>query len=126
MKQVYAAFLLQRDGQQPGAAHIATSGTKTDPGNGPARFTKYEQNAGGARVLRMLNQVLGDSQKMEDDAIAAEQNAQTAYENFMKDSNAGIAAANNKLVNLKKAKATADGSLSMAETDLKATVSKLE
>jgi len=123
MQQVYA-FL-----QQPatvGAAHVHTSGTHTDPGNGPARFGKYEQNAGGARVLRMLNQVLTDSQKMEDDAIAAEQNAQTAYENFMKDSNAGIAAANTKLVNLKKAKATADGSLSMAETDLKATVSKLE
>merc|ERR1719297_361357 len=121
MQEVYA--FLQR---QPGAPHVHTSGTHTDPGNGPARFAKYEKNAGGARVLRMLNQVLADSQKMEDDAIAAEQNAQTAYENFMKDSNAGIAAATKKLVNLKKAKATADGSLSMAETDLKATVSKLE
>merc|ERR1719181_1095826 len=44
MKQVYA-LLQQR--QQPGAPHIQTSGTHTDPGNGPAKFKKYEQNAGG-------------------------------------------------------------------------------
>lgn len=123
MQQVYAFM------QQPatvGAAHIHTSGTHTDPGNGPARFTKYATNAGGARVLRMLEEVMADSQKMEDDAIAAEQNAQTAYENFMKDSNAGITAALKKLVNLRKAKATADGSLIMTESDLRATISKLE
>jgi len=123
MQEVYAFI------QQPataGAAHVHTSGTHTDPGNGPARFTKYGKNAGGARVLRMLEEVLADSQKMEDDAIAAEQNAQTAYENFMKDSNSGITAATKKLVNLRKAKATAVESLSMAESDLKATMSKLE
>lgn len=123
MQQVYAFM------QEPatvGAAHVHTSGNHTDPGNGPARFTKYGLNAGGARVLRLLQNVISDSQKMEDDAISAEQNAQTAYENFMKDSNAGITAANRKLVNLKGAKATADGSLSMAKSDLKATVGKLE
>ena len=27
--------------QQPGAPHTQTSATATDPGNGPARFTKY-------------------------------------------------------------------------------------
>merc|ERR1719465_378218 len=58
MKQVYA--LLQ---QQPGAPHIQTSGTHTDPGNGPAKFRKYEQNAGGGRVLEMLDTVLADSKK---------------------------------------------------------------
>merc|ERR1719253_2392289 len=36
MKQVYA--LMQQ--QQPGAPHIQTSGTHTDPGNGPAKFKK--------------------------------------------------------------------------------------
>merc|ERR1719454_1377669 len=38
MKEVYA--LLQK---QPGAPHIQTSGTHTDPGNGPAKFRKYEE-----------------------------------------------------------------------------------
>merc|ERR1719504_345028 len=50
MKQVYA--LMQQ--QQPGAPHIQTSGTHTDPGNGPAMFKKYGTNAGGARVVAML------------------------------------------------------------------------
>merc|ERR1719159_1831340 len=85
MKQVYA-FLQQ----QPGAAHTQTSGTHTDPGNGPARFTKYEQNAGGNRVVAALEEVIADSKKTEDEAIAAEEDAQTAYENFMKESNQGI------------------------------------
>merc|ERR1719421_2077230 len=55
MKQVYA-LLQQRarahlravqQHEAPGAPHIQTSATDTDPGNGPARFTKYEKNAGG-------------------------------------------------------------------------------
>merc|ERR1740121_344202 len=72
----------------PGAAHIATSGNHTDPGNGPARFTKYEEHAGGDRVVAMLKEIITDSRKMEDEAIDAEEDAQTAYEDFMKESNA--------------------------------------
>merc|ERR1719238_1691 len=83
MKQVYA--LIQQ--QKPGAPHIQTSGTHTDPGNGPAKFKKYDQNAGGGRVVKMLEEILADTNKVEDQAIASEQDSQTAYENFMKDSN---------------------------------------
>merc|ERR1719262_1709662 len=49
MKQVYA--LLQQ--RQPGAPHVQTSATHTDPGNGPAKFKTYGKNAGGSRVVRM-------------------------------------------------------------------------
>merc|ERR1712072_1428630 len=86
MKQVYA--LLQQ--RQPGAPHIQTSGTHTDPGNGPAKFKKYEENAGGGRVVKMLEEILADTNKVEDQAIASEQDSQSAYENFMKDSNKSI------------------------------------
>merc|ERR1719371_165278 len=55
--------------EKPGAPHIATSGTHTDAGNGPARFTKYEQNAGGARIVAMIETIIGDSKTMEDEAI---------------------------------------------------------
>merc|ERR1719330_87786 len=123
MQEVYAFV------QQPatvGAAHVHTSGTHTDPGNGPARFTSYSKNAGGARSLRMLQEVLADSQKMEDDARAADQSAQSAYENFMKDSNAGITATTRNIVNLKKTKASASESLNNANTDLGVTMNKLE
>merc|ERR1719373_348120 len=121
MKQVYA--LIQ---DQPGAAHIATSGTHTDPGNGPARFTKYEQHAGGSRVLRMIEEVMGDSKKTENDAISSEQDSQTAYENFMKDSNKAITKYTEKIVNMKGALAKAKEDHVMAKSDLMATMKKLE
>merc|ERR1719375_1348173 len=63
MKQVYA--LLQQRGMQPGAPHIQTSGTHTDPGNGPAKFKKMEKNAGGGRVVAMLEEILADTKKTE-------------------------------------------------------------
>merc|ERR1719277_59038 len=95
MKEVYA-FLQQ----QPGAAHIATSGTHTDAGNGPARFTKYEQNAGGARVVAALETIIADSKKTEDEAIASEEDSQSAYENFMKDSNKSITKSSQSITNM--------------------------
>merc|ERR1719174_1340346 len=72
MKQVYA--LLQQ--RKPGAPHIQTSGTHTDPGNGPAKFKKYDQNAGGGRVVAMLEEVLADTKKTEDQAMASEADSQ--------------------------------------------------
>merc|ERR1719277_1821135 len=120
MRQVYA-FLQQ----QPGAAHIATSGTHTDAGNGPARFKEYEQNAGGARVVAALETIIADSKKTEDEAIASEEDSQTAYENFMKDSNKSITASSESITNMSEVRAKAKASLSMAETDLKQTVEKL-
>merc|ERR1719437_387300 len=121
MKEVYAAFLQQ----QPGAAHIATSGNHTDAGNGPARFTKYEQNTGGSRAISMLETVLADSKKTEDEAIKSEEDSQTAYENFMKDSNKSITKYSQSITNMSEARAKAKASLSLAETDLKQTVEKL-
>merc|ERR1719453_2922642 len=70
MKQVY--YLLQ----QPGAPHIQTSATKTDPGNGPARFTKYEKHAGGSKIVELLEKVIAESRQTEDTAIRSEQDSQ--------------------------------------------------
>jgi len=121
MKEVY---LLQRR-QQPGAPHIQTSATHTDPGNGPARFDKYEKNAGGARVVSMIEEIIADSVTAENDALAAEDDAQTAYENMMKQSNDMIIAASKKINDLKEARATAKGDLTMAKEDFKQTIVNL-
>lgn len=121
MKEVY---LLQRR-QQPGAPHIQTSATHTDPGNGPARFDKYDKNAGGARVVSMIEEIIADSVTAENDALAAEDDAQTAYENMMKQSNDMIIAASKKINDLKEARATAKGDLTMAKEDFKQTIVNL-
>jgi hypothetical protein len=120
MAQVYG-FL-----QQPGAPHIQTSGTHTDPGNGPAKFTKYGQNAGGGKVLGMLETVLADSKKLENEAYNAEINSQSAYEMFMKDSNKSIKQMLRSNVNMAENKAKSEEALSADETDLAATMKTLE
>jgi chromosome segregation ATPase len=121
MAQVYA--MLQA--RQPGAPHTQTSATKTDPGNGPAKFKKYEENAGGKRVLAMLDDVKQDSINMENEAIRDEEDAQVAYENFMKDSNKFIIKATQGISDMTESKATAESDLVMAKTDLKGTVGEL-
>merc|ERR1719313_3041469 len=84
LKQVY---LLQRGTPASvGAAHISMSGNATDPGNGPARFTKYEKNDSGGGVVAMIEGIIADSVKAENEAIASEQDSQYSYETFMKDS----------------------------------------
>merc|ERR1712085_156255 len=99
----------------------------TDPGNGPAAFkNNAKKNVGGGRVVRMLENVIADSVKMEDDAIAAEQDSQTAYDNFMQGSNKAIALAQEKIMNMKKAKAAAEEDHILSKEDLAATMRHLE
>merc|ERR1719377_15571 len=124
MKEVYA--LLQQRGLKPGAPHIQTSGTHTDPGNGPAKFKKYDKNAGGGRVVAMLEEVLADTRKTEDQAMASEQDAQSAYENFMKDSNKSIKQTQQAISDMTGSRASAKEELSMAKTDLSQTMTELE
>merc|ERR1719388_477244 len=120
MKQVYAMM------QQPGAPHIQTSGTDTDPGSGPARFKKYEKNAGGSKVVAMIEGIINDSKQLEAEAIAAEQDSQTAYENFMKESNDSITSLTEEINNLKENKAKAEEELELTKADLDQTNTELQ
>lgn len=134
MKQVYSDYVVelqmqqqqQEDSDEPGAPHIETSGNHTDPGNGPARFTKYEQHAGGDRVITMLEEIMGESKRLEDEAQVAEMDAQSVYENNMKDMNRNIAAFQKGIVDMTEEKATSEQDLTMAKSDLKATMVELE
>jgi predicted nucleic acid-binding Zn-ribbon protein len=125
MKQVFA-LLQQRALQQPGAPHIQTSATHTDPGNGPAKFWKYEQNNGGGEAVAMLEEILADTKKTEDQVIDSEQDAQTTYENFMKDSNKEIKQLQKSIADMTDARATAKSEHAAAKTDLSDTLDELE
>merc|ERR1719191_246429 len=107
MEQVY--FLQSR---KPGAAHITMSGDATNPGNGPARFTKYEKNAGGGGVIGMLNKIFADTEVMHD-----EENSQRDYEYFMMDSNEIITAHQKAIATLLEDKAKAEETLETAKSD---------
>merc|ERR1719388_291560 len=120
MKAVYALL------QKRAAPHTQTSATDTDPGNGPARFGKYEQNAGGKKVIAMIEEVIAESKKTEAEAIAGEQDSQQAYENYMKDSNKSIMEYTKAISNMESDLAKAKEELVRTKEDLAANSVELE
>merc|ERR1719502_136977 len=72
--------------------------------------------------MAMIQHVINDSKKVENDAIADETTAQAAYEGFIKDSNKLINANNEDIASKSEAKAKADMEKATAEGDLKGTV----
>jgi len=129
MKEVYALLESQAEGEEEpevGAPHVALSGTHTDPGNGPARFKEYGENSGGRNVVVMLEEIIKDSKTTETDAIVADEDAQSAYESFMKDSNAAVRSYQRKITDVTESVAKAKEQLGMAKSDMKLTMSELE
>merc|ERR1719213_256993 len=76
-----AALMQNKQDPVPGAAVEAM----------PAGFGEYKKSGGGG-AMALIENVIADSAKVEKDAIQAEQDAQTAYEAFIKDSNEEIKA----------------------------------
>jgi len=92
----------------------------------PPGFSTYKKNEGAGGVLSMMEGIITDAKIMETEAIKAEQDSQSAYEAFVKNTNDSIASAQKAIVNMSEDKAKAEESLTQAEQDLKATMSELE
>jgi len=121
MQKVYA-FL-----QQPGGPHTQTSATDTDPGNGPVRFANNkEKNAGGGKVVMMIEDIISDSKKLEAEAIRGESDGQTAYESFMQDSNKSIKKGQDAITNMTEEKAKSEQELNLAQSDLDGTNKQIQ
>merc|ERR1712196_611160 len=84
------------------------------------------QNAGGAKIVEMIKEILNDSKKTEDEGMAAEQDAQAGYEEFMKNSNKALTANLRAITNMMENKAKSEEALTLAKDDLKATLKDLE
>lgn len=125
MNQVYSDMKvsLEQDGAAP---HTQTSATATDPGNGPARFDKYEQSGSGDKIVKMIEDIIADSKESENEALRSEQDAQSAYENNMKDLNKSITEHNRAITNNTENKAKAEQTLTAAKADFKSTMRELE
>merc|ERR1719284_653665 len=74
----------------------------------------------------MLEQILADTKKVIDQSMDSEQSSQSAYENFMKDSNKMITKTTQAIADMTSARATAKEELSMAKTDFSQTMTELE
>merc|ERR1719274_360333 len=74
----------------------------------------------------MIQQIINDAKAMEAETIRAEEDAQKAYEDFVKESNASIEAKSKDIVNKSEEKAQAETDLVEAEEAKDAVVLELE
>jgi len=69
----------------------------------PPGFKEYKKNAAAGGVMGMIQQIINDAKAMEADAIRAEEDAQKAYEDFVKETNASVESKTRTLqISLKK------------------------
>merc|ERR1719488_36045 len=77
----------------------------------PPGFKEYKKNAAAGGVMGMIEQIINDAKAMEAEAIRAEEDAQKAYEDFVKETNASIEAKTKEIINKSESKAKADADL---------------
>merc|ERR1719281_364310 len=74
----------------------------------------------------MIQKIIADTAQMEKELVVAEQQAQAAYEAFVKDTNESVAAASKDVVSKSEAKAKAEEDKIATEQDHASTMSDLE
>ncbi|KAL9139381.1 putative conserved tandem protein 10 [Amphidinium carterae] len=120
LKQFYAeakakeADMLQMKKQEP-------VGPPPPPG-----FKDYEKNTANIGVLGLLEQILADAKAMEKDTIKDENDAQKAYEDFVKETNSGITARSKEISDKSEQKGKAEIELAESKEDLDAIMTELE
>merc|ERR1719440_1789471 len=75
---------LQMNNEAPDFTQINAQHKQTPP----VMFNKMKENAGASPVMSLIDQIIGDSKKLESEAISGEYQAQADYEKMVLDSNA--------------------------------------
>jgi len=92
----------------------------------PPGFKEYKNNAASGGVMGMIQQIINDAKAMEAEAIRSEEDAQKAYEDFVKETNASIEAKSKDIVNKSEEKAKAEGDLVEAQGEKESVMLELE
>merc|ERR1719253_2497035 len=92
----------------------------------PPGFEAYKKNAAAGGVMGMIQQIINDAKAMEAEVIRSEEDAQKAYEEFVKDTNGSIDAKSKDIVNKQESRATAEGDRVEAKEDKEAVMLELE
>merc|ERR1719145_60437 len=74
----------------------------------PPGFEEYKKNAANGGVMSLIQQIITDAKAMEAEAIRSEEDAQKAYEDFVKETNNSIEAKSRDIVNKSEEKAKAE------------------
>merc|ERR1711953_258790 len=76
--------------------------------------------------MGMIQQIINDAKAMEAEAIRAEEDAQKAYEDLVKETNASIESKTKEIINKSEEKAKAETDLTQANADKEAVLLELE
>merc|ERR1711972_274396 len=71
----------------------------------PPGFETYKKSAASGGVLGLIQQIISDAKAMEAETIRSEEDAQKAYEDFVKETNASVEAKSKDIVNKSEDKA---------------------
>merc|ERR1719226_91075 len=77
----------------------------------PAGFEEYKKSAASGGVMKMIEQIMSDAKAMEAETIRSEEDAQKAYEDFVKETNASIEAKSAEIVSKSDIKAKTEADL---------------
>jgi len=99
VKLLNAALELLADFYEKKAAALLQSHDGADSPPPPPGFSAYKKNAAGGGVLNLIKQIITDAEAMEAEALSSEENAQRAYEDFVKQTNANVDARSKEIVN---------------------------
>jgi len=105
-------------------AQKGMKGTSKQPA--PPGFKKMEKNAASGGVMGMMQKIIDEAKALEAEAIRAEEDAQSSYEEFVTETNASIDAKSKDITNKSDAKAKDEGGKVQAETEKEATMGELQ
>jgi len=92
----------------------------------PPGFEEYKKNAASGGVMKMIEEIINDAKAMEAEAIRSEEDAQKAYEDFVKETNASIEAKSKEIVNKSEEKAKTESELVETKESKEAVMLELE
>merc|ERR1719376_1091591 len=92
----------------------------------PPGFEAYKKNAASGGVMDLIQQIISDAKAMEAETIRSEEDAQKAYEDFVKDTNGSIETKSKDIVNKSESKAKAESDLVATKDSKEATMLELE
>merc|ERR1719163_1662193 len=92
----------------------------------PAGFEAYKKNAASGGVMKMIEQIISDAKAMEAETIRAEEDAQKAYEDFVKETNNSIEAKTKDITNKSENRAQAESELVETKEAKEAAMLELE
>jgi len=92
----------------------------------PPGFDAYKKNAASGGVISMIQQIISDAKAMEAETIRSEEDAQKAYEDFVKETNNSIEAKSKDIVNKSETKAKAETDLVEAKEAKEGVLLELE